>query len=35
MFSDIKCMKIILVYKTNMKPCGFNSVCGDSQLKAE
>jgi len=24
-------MKIILVYKTNMKPCGFDSVYLDSQ----
>jgi len=28
-------MKIILVYKTNMKSCGFDSVCLDSQQKAE
>ena len=30
-FSDIACMKIILMYKTNMKPGGFDSVCSDSQ----
>jgi len=28
-------MKIILVYKTNMKPCGFDSVYSDRQPKAE
>jgi len=30
-FSETKCMKIILVYQPNMKPCGFDSVCSDSQ----
>ena len=30
-FSDTKSMKIILVYNTNMKPCGFDSVYLDSQ----
>ena len=30
-FSDTKCMKIILVYETNIKPCGFDSVYSDSQ----
>jgi len=30
-FSDTKCMEIILVYKTNMKPCGFYSVYLDTQ----
>jgi len=32
LYSDIKCMEIILVCKTNMKPCGFDSVYSDSQL---
>ena len=31
LFSDTKCMEIILVYKTNMKPRGFDSVYSDSQ----
>jgi len=35
LFSDTKSMDIILVYKANMKPCGFYSVYSDSQLYAE
>jgi len=31
LFSHIKGMEIILVYKTNMKTCGFDSVYSDRQ----
>jgi len=30
-FGDIKCIEMILVYKTSMKPCGFDSVYSDRQ----
>jgi len=31
LYGDIKCMEIILVYKTNIKLCGFDSGYSDSQ----